>query len=109
MNDTPHFGLPLALGPQGVVNNQQDTLDDIAACIVAILSTPLGWRDELPTFGVPDFTFRRRPINPEEILSIIGSQEPRAILLAESHPSQFDALMEIVSIGVSQQAQGTSI
>ena len=109
MNDTPHFGLPLRLGAQGAVNNQQDTLDDIAACVVAILRTPLGWRDELPTFGIPDLAFRRNPIKAEEIIAMIGSQEPRAILVAENHPSAFDALMEIVSIGVSQQSQGTTV
>jgi hypothetical protein len=103
---TPHFALPFRLGANGAVVNEQDGIDDIATCVVAIMSTHVGWRDEEPEFGIPDLTFHRQPIGASDILEMISGQEPRALMLVEEHPDRTDRLMDTITVGVSLYAKG---
>lgn len=108
MPNNPHFALPFRLGANGAVVNEQDTIDDIATCVVAIMSTHIGWRDEVPTFGIPDLSFRRIPIGASDIFDLIGSQEPRAIMVVEERPSSADTLLDTITVGVSLHSKGGS-
>lgn len=99
--DTPHFNLPFRLGAQGADVVEQDTLEDVANCVTAIVSTHIGWRDEVPDFGIPDLSMRKQPIGTSEINSMIASQEPRAVLIINERPGQSDDLIDLINIGVS--------
>jgi len=106
--DCPHFDLPFRLGKAGANVVEQDSIEDVANCVVAILATHPGWRDEVPTFGTMDFAMRRMPLGAEDIASYIGAQEPRAVLIVEERPDQVDSLVDHVNIGVSiHQKKGT--
>jgi len=107
----PHFGLPFNIGPMGANVNEQDSLEDVAACVVAILSTHLGDRDEIPEFGIPDFTFQKMPIGADDILAAIGNQEPRAVLAVEERPGGMgsDHLVDLINVGVSLYQKGNVI
>jgi hypothetical protein len=99
--ETPRFDLPFRIGQQGAAVVEQDTLDDVANCVVVVLSCPRGWREEAPNFGVPDFAFKRQPIGTEQINSLVSSQEPRAVLVVNERPDLYDELIDRINIGVS--------
>jgi len=106
MADVPHFALPFQLGPAGAPVVEQDSIDDIANCVTAIAVTHIGWRAEVPTFGIPDLVLRRVPIGAEDINSWISNQEPRALLTVEERPDKVDSLIDYINIGVSIVSKG---
>jgi hypothetical protein len=101
--DVPHFDLPLRFGPQAAVV-EQDSVEEIAACVLAILLCRVGFRDELPEFGVPDFTFSN-PVDVELIRAAVLEWEERASVLVEMSPDTFDALVERVQVQVQVRAE----
>lgn len=102
MSDVPHFDLPFRFGPQAAVV-EQDSLEEIANCVYAVLVCPLGFRVELPTFGLADPTFSMPAPDLDEIRDVVETWEERAGLLLDQHPDQFDAL--IARVGVAVQAR----
>jgi phage baseplate assembly protein W len=50
----PHLAVPLRLNGPSLVEVEQDSDEDIDACVLGIMRTPLGWRTDLPEFGMPD-------------------------------------------------------
>jgi len=105
----PHFDLPFNLGPQGAVVNEQDSLEDVAACVVAILQTHLGERDDLPDFGTPHMAFQKMPLGSDDILNLISQQEPRAVLTIEERPGASGQLTDLINVGVSLFQKGDVI
>lgn len=99
--DCPHFDLPFRLGKAGANVVEQDSIEDVSNCVVAILSTHPGWRDEAPTFGTVDFAMRKMPLGAEDIATYVGSQEPRAIVVVDEHRDALDFLVARVNVGVS--------
>jgi len=78
MTDSPHFLFPFQLGPDGhVAEVEQDSIDDVAGCVQAILLTPRGHRDDLPEFGTVDPAFLSPP-DTEGQREAITEWEPRA-------------------------------
>jgi len=104
--DVPHFALPFQLGPGGANVVEQDTIDDIANCVTAIAVTHVGWRSEVPTFGIPDLALRKLPIGAEDINDWISNQEPRALLIVEERIDKADAMIDHINIGVSIVSKG---
>jgi phage baseplate assembly protein W len=104
--DTPQFSYPFEFRPDGHVREvEQDSLDEIAMAVEIILRYPLGYREDLPAFGMPDLIFRE---STEEIsgllLSNIVQWEPRARLLVEHRPDLWDELVHTYILTV----QGTT-
>jgi phage baseplate assembly protein W len=96
---TPHFGLPFRFSRSSAVVAEQDTIDDIANCVEAILLTHIGWRDEVPGFGVPELAFRlpsSRSGRIETINALVSDQEPRASILMTEAPDRYDNLISHV-------------
>ena len=56
---TPHFSLPFRFG--GIRGcafvNEEDSAEDISDCVKGIIAYPVGTRDDLPDFGIPDLVF----------------------------------------------------
>jgi hypothetical protein len=78
VTDIPHFSLPFRFaGPQAAVN-EQDSIEEIADCVVAILLCPLGYRIELPDFGLPDPVFSSPSVDAGQMQQVIETWEPRA-------------------------------
>jgi hypothetical protein len=106
MTDVPHFDLPFQLGPAGAPVVEQDSIDDIANCVTAVVSTHIGWRELAPEFGVPDYTFRKTPIGADDIANWVSNQEPRALLIIDEHSDQTDTLINYINHGVSIVSKG---
>jgi phage baseplate assembly protein W len=69
-----------------VATVEQDSEEEILACVEAVLSTRIGSRLEEPEFGIPDQLFELLPPNPnvDDVLAAIELWEPRARVLGEA-------------------------
>lgn len=83
MADIPHFAFPFRFSGGKVVEVEQDSIDDIASCVHAILSVERGELIQMPEFGVIDLTFLMTEAAIPEIKEAIQSQEPRATVAIE--------------------------
>jgi phage baseplate assembly protein W len=78
---TPHFRLPFQFTANGqrALVNEQDTGDDIIDCVKTILAYPIGSREAVKDFGIPDVLFQTRTgLIPESIRNAVIVWEPRA-------------------------------
>jgi hypothetical protein len=82
MTLVPHFSLPFRFTPQAAVS-EQDSIDEVADCCLAVLVCPLGFRVELPIFGIPDPTFSSPTVDIDELRDAVDRWEPRASTLLE--------------------------
>jgi phage baseplate assembly protein W len=98
-----HFDYPFRFSQQTnhAAENDQDTLDDIAACVVVSILTPLGTRPEVIDFGVPDQVFELQPLLLDTITQAVSTYEPRASLMLDQVMSQQDPLVVQLSAAVS--------
>ena len=81
----PHFNFPFTLTfKDGVEGNavvvEQGSLDEIAACVQAILACPIGACPQLSSFGITPLLFAQAPLNTQNLLAQILQWEPRATL-----------------------------
>lgn len=104
MTDVPHFALPFRVANGRAVVNEQDTTDDVVSCVVAIMLCPLGYRAELPEFGIDDPTFREGGPDQEAIANAIARWEPRADTLMSLTRDTLDELAYRVSVLVGTRS-----
>jgi phage baseplate assembly protein W len=102
MDDIPHIALPITLAGSRFATVQQDTTAEVAACVAAIVSFPLGYREDQPEFGISDPAFSTRPIDTAEVEDAIAEYEPRAdVTVTESDYNPRDPLAAEVEIVVN--------
>jgi phage baseplate assembly protein W len=100
--DAPHFSLPFRVTPGGAVAvSEQDSVDEIADCVVAVLSYPLGSRPELPDFGVDEQAFVQGGPDLDEIRAAIDAYEPRASVELELTDDRLLDFVAEVRVGVA--------
>ena len=75
-----HLTWPLRITRTGqFVQAEQDSDADVASCVLAIMSTPQGWRMDNPEFGRPKhLLFSQGGVDPQAIADALSDQEPRA-------------------------------
>jgi phage baseplate assembly protein W len=97
----PHFSQPFRFGgPQAAVV-EQDSIDEIADCVLSVLACPLGFRVELPEFGSPDLAFQTQPVDTASVQALVETWEPRASTLFSQQPDALDELVARVQLNVS--------
>jgi hypothetical protein len=97
--DTPHFAFPMRRAPNGsIATVEQETVDEIEACVLAIVYTRAGDLDDQPDFGLSDYTFTQQPISRDQVIEEVLRTEERATLLVEEYPDRFDALTDHLDI-----------
>jgi len=74
----PRLSLPLRLEGEGLATIEQDSIEDVAQGVYAVLSYERGERLEDPEFGIEDPTFEVEPIDTSPWLTQIDRYEPRA-------------------------------
>lgn len=100
----PHFDLPFRFTPSGGGGSavvEQNSFEDIANCVEAIIRTPLGYRDDAPQFGFPDLTLIEQPIISKDVVELVQSQEPRATVLIGEQVDFIDVLIDRLTVEVS--------
>jgi hypothetical protein len=93
----PKLRVPLRMGSRGFALVEQDSGDEIAACVYALIATERGSRIEQSDYGVADPTFDPLPLDLDEWLAQIALYEPRA----EVSTAQ-DIERELVKVGVGE-------
>lgn len=97
----PHFAVPFNLSANGAATVEQDSTEDVAACVGAICRTPKGTRLDSPEFGIDEVVFRERGPDRESLQKTIEFWEPRAQMYIEiSRPDVLDTLYSMVEITV---------
>ena len=106
MTDLPHFDLPFRFdaSPQAAVV-EQDSVEEIAECALAVLLCPLGYRVELPEFGLADPTFSSPEVDVEAVREAVETWEPRAQLLVGAERDAIDQLVERVQVLVQVRTE----
>jgi phage baseplate assembly protein W len=75
----PHFRFPFRVSGGQVAVVEQDTFDEVAQCVQVVLSTPIGARIEVPTYGITDPVFSTDSnARSTAMLTAVGEWEPRA-------------------------------
>lgn len=98
---TPHFALPYRLNHGRSVCVEQDSIDDVACCVEAVLRTAPGDRLDEPTFGASQFLFSQRPLNLDDVTNRVEYWEPRARILLEENPDSLQAALARVRATVT--------
>jgi hypothetical protein len=90
--------------------NEQDTLDDIGACVELSVRTPRGFIDSAPELGVTEQTFHLIDVDVDQLKWEIVKDEPRVELESELIPSS-DELIEniLLKVGGSPVAGGQGV
>lgn len=102
MADTPHFDHPFRLTPAGhAVTVEQDSIEEIESCLVAILLTERGERIELSDFGSDSLLFKLQPLKVEDLYSTLSEQEPRALPVISQAVDPVRYLSALVEIDVT--------
>jgi hypothetical protein len=106
MDNVPHIALPIRLTGSAQSTafavNQQDTAEEVSACVAAVVSFERGSREEDTNFGIADPTFETRPIDVADIQSAVESYEPRAVVSVTEAPySPHDPGAVDITLGVS--------
>jgi hypothetical protein len=85
MADIPHLSLPFRFVgfPYKAAETEQDSIDEIADCVQAILRTEPGQRMGMPEFGIYEFAFRTAGEDNEHIKRTLRRLEPRADTIIE--------------------------
>lgn len=97
----PHFSYPFRFKADGhAAVNEQDTEEDIIDCTIALLKCPLGFRDELPDFGVRDNLFTEGDLDLNEIRIALEMWEERAIYTVLEDKVTLDNLVRLLKVQV---------
>lgn len=94
---TPKLAVPLRVAGGRLATVEQDSDDEIAACVYATVATPRGSRLEEPDYGVEDGEFEQLPFNTDEWVEQIGAWEPRAEV---STSEEIEEMLDKVTVRV---------
>jgi hypothetical protein len=96
----PQFDLPFRIVGSTAAVVEQDTLAEITDCVEAICRCPVGFRLELPTFGIPDQSFTLGGADPDPIIAAVQTWEPRATSAATADNTTLDVYVTTVLVSV---------
>lgn len=94
-----HFALPFRLDGGSFATVDQDSEEDITACIIGILRSRIDYRDDRPELGTTDPTFRQGGPDLEALRAVIDTFEPRADRILSRHPAMLAGLVDHVLVG----------
>jgi phage baseplate assembly protein W len=101
VSTVPHFSLPFRIEGGTVATSEQDTLEEIADCVEAVLRTTVGARLELPEFGIPDQSFSLNGADPHAIDAAVQKWEPRAVTAAQANNESLDDFISQITLNVA--------
>jgi hypothetical protein len=93
-----HFALPFQLVGASFATVDQDSDEDVVACIVGILRSRINYRDDRPEFGITDPTFRQGGADLEALRAVIDTFEPRAERVLSRDPALLGRLVDRILV-----------
>lgn len=106
MAECPHFDRPFRIVNGRNAEVEQDSTDDVMACVLTVVTCPTGERVEEPDFGVPDQVFRQGGVDTDVVAAAIERWEPRAAALVQETGDTMDALARRVTINIRGESNG---
>lgn len=94
-NVIPKLAVPLELEGSSFRTVEQDSIEEIAQCVEAILRTPLGSYELEPELGIPDQTFRTDMTGVERAIDTYESRAGYALTMEER-----DDLVERIAVNI---------
>jgi len=107
VTDVPHFDLPLRFDPgqSRMAEVEQESVEEILACVLAVMLCERGFRVDVPEFGIDDPTFD--PVVDTDLLrSQIELWEPRAQLALGQRRDELDQLIARVQMRLQVRTEG---
>jgi phage baseplate assembly protein W len=100
----PHFAHPFRVDTSGsVAVRDQDSDEEIAQCVQVLLSTTVGERLEVPTYGIPNPVFREQsPVDDANMAAAVRKWESRATALVHSTVIDDSLRRVLVELELSQ-------
>jgi phage baseplate assembly protein W len=84
--------------------NEQNTEDEIIDAVIAVLKTPVGFRDDLPDFGIPDQVFQEQPLKVEDVHAALDQWEDRAAYRVLTDVNYREQLLARINVEVQSRA-----
>lgn len=100
MADFPHFDLPFRFEGGQLAVVEQDTLADVENKVEALIRCPLGFRDELPSFGWPRPEFGTAPLDTTQAQALVDEWVPDAHAVLSEHGSSIDESVRTITINM---------
>jgi phage baseplate assembly protein W len=86
--------MPFRFDRGAAVVAEQDSTDDVVACVISIMLCPLGFRAELPGYGIEDPTFSQGVVQADDLTAAaVLKWEPRADLVGTVRADLVDQLV----------------
>lgn len=106
MADIPHFSFPFSFKGLNVHAREveQDTVDDVASCVAAVLLTRVGQYSDSPEFGTNDPVFIEGGIDPDEMMRVVEFWEPRIVATVEEG-WDFAAYEQDIRLSIQEEAK----
>jgi hypothetical protein len=102
MDPIPHLSLPLRISEGAYASVQQDTLDELVTAVQCVCAFPIGFRVELPEFGIPEYELSDLPLPVDDLERIIETWEPRAdVEVSEADHDPTDPLAARLQVQVT--------
>lgn len=100
MATVPRLDFPIRPSADGtrLATVEQDTVGDWAACVQVSFLTNVGAFSAQPDFGIEDYSFSELPIGEDRVRDAILRSEPRAELLVQEAPDEFDRLVSKLTV-----------
>lgn len=104
--DPGHFAMPFRFvatnGVTDAVTVAQDSPEEVRTSIEVLLRCPLGFREELPEFGVPSPLFGQAPLSTDLIKRSVEQWEPRASIYAAEYGDLTDEAVRHITIEIQE-------
>lgn len=96
----PHFAYPFRFSRDvtgtHVVVHEQDSVDEVFDCVQVIVRYPVGFRKDLPEFGITDQVFQEGGLDLGLLQAEIYTWEPRSDAEIDQRIAESDALSTVV-------------
>jgi hypothetical protein len=100
MAEPVHLAQPFVIGAKGAAVVPQDSPEDKAACVYRIAVCPEGFREDDPSFGIPELAFQTVPLDLTAAEDAIERLEPRAELQTSEQAEAMNQAIRIVTMEV---------
>jgi phage baseplate assembly protein W len=94
--DIPHFDVPFSIPGSSARVVEQDSEEDVTNCVEVLLRYSIGFRIDVPEFGIPDPTFTEVPLDLKTVRGAIVEWEPRASALVEEQETDNPILRSVL-------------
>jgi phage baseplate assembly protein W len=98
----PHLAVPFRIENGSAATIEQDSEDDVLQSVRVLITTPLGSRLEVPTYGVPQALGHQStfPVT-NSVLAGVAQWEPRARVDVTTQIDSYDSLVREIDVRVS--------